>query len=363
MRLDTHATSDIIGKIYDCSLELSRWPSVLGEICDHMDALCAEVQSYNPVTYRATLNFSYGWDEETIALVHQQVTLNPGAPLALVAPLDEPIWAESILDFEDFKKSHYYRLALSKVGHRDYIHVPLVRNVMEMTGWGVTRHVTRGSFTEEHVAFVKLLSPHIKRSLTIGKLLIESEVQSTSLDGLLASMQGAAFIVSHDLSIIFCNTLAEAELESGKFFIKERGRLKPQLSRVAEPVANLPQGSSMRGRDVEFKDDDGNLRQITLIHLPKSVGPQDQYLLLIRSPAAELVTPLGTAAQLFKLTLSESQLLAALLQGDTLDDAAQRIGTSRSTVKTHLESIFTKSGVNRQADLIRRVLDLKTPFG
>jgi DNA-binding CsgD family transcriptional regulator len=76
-----------------------------------------------------------------------------------------------------------------------------------------------------------------------------------------------------------------------------------------------------------------------------------------------LHTPLGTAAKLFNLTLAESQVLGALLQGDTLEDASARIGKSRSTIKTHLESIFAKSGVNRQADLIRRVMELKTPFG
>jgi len=38
------------------------------------------------------------------------------------------------------------------------------------------------------------------------------------------------------------------------------------------------------------------------------------------------------------------------------------LGLSPATVRTHVTSIFNKSGVRRQADLIRLLLEMKSPF-
>jgi len=56
------------------------------------------------------------------------------------------------------------------------------------------------------------------------------------------------------------------------------------------------------------------------------------------------------------LTGAETRLLAALTAGERLADYAERAGVKLSTVKTHLQSLFDKTGERRQSDLIRRAL-------
>lgn len=360
MQPELNSVTDLIGRIYDCSIEPSRWPSVLGEICQHMNGLCAEVQSYDPTTFKARLVYTHGWPDELRALTEKYVSLSPVAPFALVAPLDEPMWSERVFGFEAMERSQYYQLSLGLFGHRDYIHVPLVRNVTEMTGWGVTSHRSQGPFREEHVEFARLLSPHIKRSLRISGLLAEKQVEATGLHGVLDALPCFAVLVNRTGSVIYRNAAA---LASNALITIERGQIGSRNAHVVALLEDLRNSIHLRGRDVEIQDASGTITQVTWIAVPKTLGGDDLVLVLVRTPAAELHTPLGTATKLFNLTLAESQVLAALLQGDTLEDASARIGKSRSTIKTHLESIFAKSGVNRQADLIRRVMELKTPFG
>jgi DNA-binding CsgD family transcriptional regulator len=66
------------------------------------------------------------------------------------------------------------------------------------------------------------------------------------------------------------------------------------------------------------------------------------------------------AAEIFGLTAAEIQTLAQILEGRSLDEAGQVLGIARSTVKSHLDDIFAKSGTRRQAELVARVMGLAT---
>jgi DNA-binding CsgD family transcriptional regulator len=50
-----------------------------------------------------------------------------------------------------------------------------------------------------------------------------------------------------------------------------------------------------------------------------------------------------------------------ILKGDGRIAAATRCGISEATARTHLTSIFEKTGIRRQAELIRLLLD--APYG
>ena len=45
-----------------------------------------------------------------------------------------------------------------------------------------------------------------------------------------------------------------------------------------------------------------------------------------------------------------------LADGLSLDEASEALGMSRNTARTHLRSIFSKTGVSRQTLLVRLIL-------
>lgn len=61
-------------------------------------------------------------------------------------------------------------------------------------------------------------------------------------------------------------------------------------------------------------------------------------------------------ARSFGLTPAELRLARHLADGGTLAAYAAEQNVSRNTARTHLSSIFQKTGVNRQADLVRLLL-------
>lgn len=67
-------------------------------------------------------------------------------------------------------------------------------------------------------------------------------------------------------------------------------------------------------------------------------------------------------ASAFSLSAAEQRLLEQMIQVDTLDHAADNLGISKETTKTHLKSIFAKTGTKRQTGLIRMVSNISQIF-
>ena len=63
--------------------------------------------------------------------------------------------------------------------------------------------------------------------------------------------------------------------------------------------------------------------------------------------------------KMFRLTQAEARLTAALADGASLVKAASRVDITRSTAKSHLDSIFSKTGCRRQAQLVRLIACLR----
>jgi DNA-binding CsgD family transcriptional regulator len=58
---------------------------------------------------------------------------------------------------------------------------------------------------------------------------------------------------------------------------------------------------------------------------------------------------------LYGLTPAETRLSIMLLQGATLSEIAEWASVSLNTVRTQLKSIFAKTGIKRQTDLVRKL--------
>ena len=77
----------------------------------------------------------------------------------------------------------------------------------------------------------------------------------------------------------------------------------------------------------------------------------------LKSPSApELI------AKTFGLTPTELRTLFAIVEVGGVPDAADSLGIADTTVKTHLGHVFAKTGVTRQADLVKLVAGFASPL-
>lgn len=98
---------------------------------------------------------------------------------------------------------------------------------------------------------------------------------------------------------------------------------------------------------------------LNLVAIPQGnheTGEERTVLLLSR--AVENASSLNPEVlqSMFGLTPAEAVITYTITQGCNLDEAARRSGITVSSARTYLKRIFGKTGVNRQADLMKMVL-------
>ena len=87
-----------------------------------------------------------------------------------------------------------------------------------------------------------------------------------------------------------------------------------------------------------------------------SLGATYRALRVVPAPSGEL-------RDLFGLT-AEIRLAAAVFEGLSLPEAAEKFGISINTVRFQLARIFDKTGVSRQAELVKLMMQLaSSPAG
>jgi DNA-binding CsgD family transcriptional regulator len=358
-----HAFSELIGRIYDCAIDKSRWAAVLEDICGILKGKFADLIVYDGYTTTAEVGASYGWTPEHLERMARHLHLNPVAPMILVQPLGEPWCGTRDMGFDRLRETLYWKSCLSDFGTMDLLAVAFARKVTQVGVWEVTGALERGPFSDSDIEFARVITPHIRRAVEFSGLLRYQAVAEGALRDILERLAAAAVIIAPDGTIRYSNKMAEVEFRKGSFARDLKGKLVGTHSEVAHLLASLSEtlGRPQLGRDVVVADSKGRRLHITGIRLDRAENEADApFLVLLRPPEPDLKTPLSAAVELYSLTAAETQTLAQVLEGRSLDEASAVLGVARSTVKTHLDAVFAKSGTHRQPDLVRRVMGLVT---
>lgn len=95
------------------------------------------------------------------------------------------------------------------------------------------------------------------------------------------------------------------------------------------------------------------------------VGGDDQpaALLFVRDAESRTQAPNSVIGKMFSLTPAETVLAVELANGSSLEEAAETLGIRRNTARAHLRAIFSKTGVRRQTELVRIVLNSVVALG
>ena len=84
--------------------------------------------------------------------------------------------------------------------------------------------------------------------------------------------------------------------------------------------------------------------------------------LFIRKTALAAFSPSEVIGEMYKLTPTELRVLLAIVDVGGVPEVAASLGIAATTVKTHLGRLFEKTGVGRQADLVKLVAGFSTPL-
>jgi DNA-binding CsgD family transcriptional regulator len=216
---------------------------------------------------------------------------------------------------------------------------------------------------------LRLFLPHIRRSISIAKILDDKTVERDRLIEIIDHLLAAVFIVDSTGYVYYMNRYGQQLIETGSVFKVRDGRIicvshRDQTALLAAIMAGRSGDAAVA---LTTRDDEKLVA--TILPLNDSQGrevreaPRAVAAVFIDAAAGRFEFPGEMIGKMYKLTGAELQLLLAIVRGTTLNECAERFGVSIATVKTHLQRIFAKTETSRQAELVRKIGQLSPMIG
>lgn len=367
MELSNPALSSLIGSIYDCTLDPSQWEKTLDQVV-RMLACGKAILSLNELTEdRILIKKSVGWEpswleERTRHLpeIHGKLS----AWLLQQTSLDNPFVASRDIPATELETSSYVRNCLRPQGIVDVAHFFLISTSTYFSEMVLCWQEPHGAVTDREIELAALLLPHLRRAMTISNVLDIRTIEHSRMTEALDALRQGVVLTNDRGAIMHANRSAEHMLQDGSPIGILKGALCAR-SRTANSELSKAIGLAARDKTAIGKTGtaicltEPDVMPVYAHVLPMAGGdlrPQlqpDIVAAVFIDAAPDEQSGVDKLATVFGLTDAETRVLASLVAGHTLTRTAAKLGIAPTTARTHLTHIFLKTGVSRQAELMR----------
>jgi DNA-binding CsgD family transcriptional regulator len=366
MRL--HDLSEFVGLIYDTALDPDAWPVMLNRLADLLAATTgAHFGSYNSRTY-VTRNIAPRFDLEYIRSFSEywagrDFFWQRGASY----PVRAVFMPETFMSREEHCRSAIFNEWYKPQGAEALMRTNLLIEGPVSTVVTVGRPYSEGDFGMREIRLFTALIPHLQRAVQLQLRLAGVDGPPTGSAEMLNRLLQGVLLVDASAWVIFANSAAERMLRAGSGLFLGRDGLRAEtagetrlLRRIIADCAEPRDELGGAGGRVRLSRE--NRAPLTVLVIPHRA--RLAWIDVVRPRAVLFVTDPEEAAAVrrenlrrdFGLTPAEAGFTREVLKADGLQAAADRLGISLTTARTHLAHVFDKTGTRRQAGLVRLIL-------
>jgi DNA-binding CsgD family transcriptional regulator len=221
---------------------------------------------------------------------------------------------------------------------------------------GLHRNDPSRLFTRADQERIQVVLPHLARAVKIhsriDRLRAKHQLGMAALD----KLPTALLLVDTNGVILLANAAASELLRRGDGVFSVGGHL---VARQPDDNRAL-QNACRRAGGVRISREAANPLQC-LVALLSADGAamfghaRSAALVLISDPDVREAPSAADIAKAYDLSPAEARVAEAVARGKSLAMIAQELGVSRNTVRNQTQSVLTKTGAQRQADLVRLV--------
>lgn len=364
---------DVLDLIQEAALEPSAWEKVLRRLASLTNCIAGGLTVENSRTREGMPLVYFGFDDDHVAKTFAHYL--PMNPLFEIAPRMQPgfiVTNGDVMPVDEFRRTEFYDgwarpqglcCPVTVVLHRqDDVYCPLT----------LVRADGAGDATDDERTLLERLAPQLVRALRVGMQLDLMRHQRSAMEAVLAHMAIAVLLLDKSQHVVLANAAAEALLASDKTLTTTKGTLTARDSRsnreLQKAILEVVTGKSDSGAEIRIDREHG--RPLLATVLPLAAENPFIKALMTGACCAVFISDLDSAqasrsrafARSYGLTPAESRLLDSILSGLGLAQAAEQIGVSLATARTHLQRIFDKTETSRQGELIHLVMSSTPPL-
>ena len=368
--------SVLIAEIYDAALVQNGWVNILAKVSSFVGGSSANFFSQNATSRDAILHFQWGTDPDYERMyVEEYYKLNPLAPATSFVDAGIVFSQSDLISYEEFEETRFYKEWVAPQGLVDVIGSNLEKSAQSSALFAIRRDKTLGRVDSECRRKLALVVPHLRRAVLIGNVIDDHKLTAAALTATFMALADAVFLVDPRARIVFANASADGMLRQGKIVRGLRESLSAMDAKANRLLQEAIASTGTSEGDLAAKG----------VAVPISAAGEGRWLahvlpltrktreeagipdaataaVFVRRASVENPSALETVAKLYKLTAMEVRVLQAVVEIGGAPLAADALGISETTVKTHLRNLFHKTDCRRQADLVKLVAGFASPF-
>jgi DNA-binding CsgD family transcriptional regulator len=361
--------SDLVGAIYEASMDAAHWPAVLDRIAAQFHAsfvgLAIEDMLLGKDAARYYTNTQI--DQRHVAAYISDYTSNKDDndiyKFLPMLPVCRTVRRSVLQSDAEFIDTDMYRYWLRRVDIHHMTITNLIFDARAFVFLNVSRDKTRNDFSPDETRVLEHLAPHLQRAFQIQQRLAVADAERGALDTLpwgVVFVDAAGRVLSHN------RAAAEILAEQDGLALRRERLVTAAPAKTAQLDAAIRQAALSANGAAPPPDplplSRPSLRRPLLVVVAPasrstpSSNPRPAAAVFITDPERRIEPQATVLRRLYGLTAAEAGLALAMLQGEGLGAAAERLGIRLSTAKTQLASVFAKTDTRRQAELVHLVL-------
>ncbi|MFZ2154701.1 MAG: LuxR C-terminal-related transcriptional regulator [Bradyrhizobium sp.] len=372
---DRKQLSALIGDIYDAVLNPDLRTDVLDRIAGFTGGHSGSLLSKHALNDSENLYCYIGNDPEPLQAYSESYPKLDSTADPESVGVDQIVSAVDLVPYDEFRRGNFYREWARPYGWGDIASAVIERSATSCTFLSVARQETSGLVDDQMRRRMALVIPHVRRALLIGKTIHHKDAEATCFTDIFDGLSAGMILVDASGRIVHANSAGDALLEAADFLRKNAcGRLVAGDAATNAALRDILAAASagdafpgVKGIALPLTAHNGE-RYIAHV-LPLTSGARRGVGLAYNAVAALFVrkaalesSPAEVIGEMYKLTPTELRVLLAIVDIGGVPEVAASLGVAATTVKTHLSRLFEKTGVGRQADLVKLVAGFSTPL-
>jgi len=227
----------------------------------------------------------------------------------------------------------------------------------------VARRAENIPWSQFDASNLRFLTQHVHQALKINRHIYEQRLGNAIAASVLNTAPRGMAITDAQGRIGFCTSRARHILDKNDGIALENGLLKfacPEQQQEFEQAAEVLQKAGKGTLTLSIQRPSGKTSlQFMLVSL-KTMSSSRTFLeerpflsVYLHDPSEQAELSLQQLQRYFSFTKAEAKVAISLFKNDNLQTAAEEVGISVNTARTHLRRIYKKADVTGQAELMR----------
>jgi DNA-binding CsgD family transcriptional regulator len=325
--------------------------------------------SKDVISKAGTTHYFCGADPHYIKLYAE--TYSRLGPLTSYPPLGKIVSMPDLVPYDEFCKGAFYQEWMLPQGCFDMADVVL-ENSKSDAKIMMAVHIRKRLVDEEIRRRIAMLVPHANRALMINRTIERKASETAAFAETLDGFAAGIFFVDAECRILHVNTAGQRLLNEDDCLRAMGGRF---VLRDAQANQNLQRALGGGDRAVAASRDSLLLTAHDGAHFVVHLLPLKSLLrngakrpfkavaaVFVRKAEMDSQSYGGLVARTFGLTPAELRVFLAIIDVGGVPESSERLGVAETTIKTHLKQVFSKTGANRQADLVKLAAGFSFPL-